>query len=672
MKLVSHFPHEIIEIENVWIPLSDGTRLAAKIWLPKDAKEHSVPAILEYLPYRKDDGTTVMDTIHHRYFAGHGYAAIRVDLRGTGDSDGILQDEYLRQEQQDALEVLRWIAAQSWCTGAVGMYGISWGGFNALQVAALRPPELKAIITMCSTDDRYRDDCHYMGGCLLASDMLKWASVMLAYNAAPPDPRFVGRRWRKIWFERMKHTPPYSEAWLSHQRLDAYWKHGSVNQDYSRIACPVFLVGGWADSYVDSIPRLLEHLSAPRKAIIGPWAHTRPEVGAPGPAIDFLKECVRWWDEWLKGKPSGIMKEPLMRFWLEKSDAPSPTHATWPGKWQAESEWPPKTVHHVRYWLGQNTLMKHQGKSYRFQIQSNQYAGLDGGVWCPSGTPGDFPPDQRFDEALSTSFTTTPLKKPLTLLGNPTVTLRLAANQPIALVAVRLCDVNPHGASTRISWGLLNLTHRESDERPTPLTPKKLYTIHVQLTALGYELAPGHRLRLDISPNYWPHAWPSPTSSILSLSLGKDCFIDLPVRKTTKKQPEVMFGESHIAPPPLLEVLRAPVRKRDIHRDPLTGVYQLIDFQDTGWYRLTACGLEREEVFTDTYTIQENDPLSATIVCNRLITVGRGRWRTKVKTKSTLTCDKKSFFVSNTLNAYEGKKRVFQKTWNRIIPRDGI
>jgi putative CocE/NonD family hydrolase len=292
MKTITTFPHAIQEIENAWIPMSDGARLAARLWLPADAHEHPVPAILEYIPYRKNDFTALRDSLRHPYFAGHGYACVRVDMRGSGDSDGILYDEYLPQEQDDALEVLAWIAAQPWCSGAVGIIGKSWGGFNGLQIAARRPPELKAVITLCSTDDRYADDVHFMGGCLLASDMLGWASIMLAYNARPPDPRFVGERWREMWLERMERTPPYIEAWLAHQRRDVFWQHGSVCEAYAAITCPVYAVGGWADGYTNAIPRLLEGLPGPRKGLIGPWAHEYPEVAAPGPAIGFLQECL--------------------------------------------------------------------------------------------------------------------------------------------------------------------------------------------------------------------------------------------------------------------------------------------------------------------------------------------------------------------------------------------
>src|SRR5579862_9026190 len=184
----------IREIEDVWITLSDGCRLAARLWLPAHADSAPAPAVLEYIPYRKRDYMRRRDEGMYRWFASQGYAGIRVDMRGSGESDGILHDEYLKQEQDDAVEVIAWIAAQPWCTGRVGMMGISWGGFNSLQVAALQPPALAAIITSCSTDDRYNDDIHYMGGCLLG-DNFSWASTFFArVSSPPPDPRVVGDR----------------------------------------------------------------------------------------------------------------------------------------------------------------------------------------------------------------------------------------------------------------------------------------------------------------------------------------------------------------------------------------------------------------------------------------------------------------------------------------------
>jgi len=235
--IVTTFPRSVRVIEHTLIPLKDGTALAARIWLPDDAEQNPVPAILEYLPYRKRDGTYERDALTHPYLAGHGYAGVRVDIRGCGESDGLLFDEYAKQEQDDGVEVIAWLAAQPWCSGVVGMMGISWGGFNGLQIAARRPPALKAIVTICSTDDRYADDVHYMGGTLLAADGLEWGSFFFGSMCLPPDPMLVGDRWRAVWLERLANVPLFFELWLQHRRRDGYWKHGSVCEDYGAIRC---------------------------------------------------------------------------------------------------------------------------------------------------------------------------------------------------------------------------------------------------------------------------------------------------------------------------------------------------------------------------------------------------------------------------------------------------
>ena len=299
-KTKARFPHQIREIENQYIELSDGVMLAARIWLPKDAEAHPVPAILEYLPYRKRDGTAVRDALTHPYFAGHGYAAIRVDMRGNGDSTGLMFDEYARQEQDDALQVIDWLCRQTWCDGNVGMIGISWGGFNGLQVAARQPEALKAVITLCSTDDRYADDIHYKGGALL-NENLGWGGVMLSFSSRPPDPLLLGESWRQNWFERMEQMPILAADWLEHQLRDDYWQHGSICEDYSSVKAAVLAVGGWNDAYSNAIPRMLRGLGCPRRGIIGPWIHKYPHFAEPGPRIGFLQEALRWWDQWLKG-----------------------------------------------------------------------------------------------------------------------------------------------------------------------------------------------------------------------------------------------------------------------------------------------------------------------------------------------------------------------------------
>ena len=284
MRTIDTLPRELREIEHCWIPLADGCRLAARLWLPADAERRPVPAILEYLPYGKREGTRERDEPMHRYFAGHGFAAVRVDLRGTGDSDGLLSDEYLEQELRDGVEVIEWIASRPWCNGAVGMIGKSWGGFNALQIAALRPPALRGVISVCASDDRYADDAHYKGGCLLVENF-RWGAALFSLIAHPPDPLIVGPGWRERWIERLEHAVPFAARWLRHPLRDAYWRHGSVGEAPARIACPVYAVGGWADGYTNAVPRLVAALPDRCQGLVGPWGHLYPHEGRPGPAI---------------------------------------------------------------------------------------------------------------------------------------------------------------------------------------------------------------------------------------------------------------------------------------------------------------------------------------------------------------------------------------------------
>ncbi len=675
MQTKTEFPYTIREIEHIRIPISDGVELAARIWLPVEAETNPVPAILEYIPYRRNDFTAMRDSIQHSYFAGHGYACVRVDIRGSGDSDGILYDEYLSQELDDAVEVIAWLADQPWCTGKVGMTGISWGGFNSLQVAALQPPALKAIITLCSTDDRYADDVHYMGGCILASDMLVWSSVMLAYNARPPDPHFVGGQWREIWLDRLEKTPPFVEQWLQHQHRDSFWQHGSVCQDYANITCAVYAVGGWADGYSNPVFRLLSGLNSPRKGLLGPWAHQYPELASPGPQIGFLQESLRWWDYWLKDKKTGIMDEPRFRIWLQDSIEPKTDYNYRPGHWVAEPTWPAPAEHiqSQQLWLHEiNTLSQTpQSEAAVITIKGSQTHGLDAGVWWASGLPGDLPSDQRYEDGQALTFTSPPIVEPVEILGFPEVRLTIQVDKPNALLAVRLCDVAPAGASTLVTRGLLNLTHRDSHEFPTPLVPGHTYTVTVKLNGIAHALAPGHRWRVAISPTYWPHAWPSPEAVTLTVLLGKQSYLSMPIRPARSDDEQlppfdVAEGATQIAH----TKKRLSSRKRTIERDLVTGAVNLTDFIDSGCKRLTKSGLEFGYAGTDTFTIIENNPLSAEVCCERTVTVGRGTWQTRVETISRMTADTENFHVSNVLDAYEGETRVFTKNWATSVPRN--
>jgi putative CocE/NonD family hydrolase len=664
-------PHSVQVIEGTWIPLADGTRLAARLWVPEGAEVAPVPALLEYLPYRRRDFMRARDTQIHGYFAGHGYACLRVDIRGTGDSEGYFDDEYSAQEHADAVEVIAWIAAQPWCCGQVGMFGNSWGGFNALQVAALRPPALSTIVTCCASDDRYADDIHYMGGCVLVDHFL-WAAAMFGRLTLPPDPAIVGDGWRQRWLERLEAHRPLLATWLGHQRRDTFWRHGSVCEDYAAIACPVLALGGWADSYTNAIPRLLAGLRVPRLGIIGPWAHGWGFMRVPGPQVGILQEVLRWWDYWLKGIDTGIMAEPMLRAWMQESVSPAPGYTERPGRWVAEPVWPPQAgIVPWTCWLNRDGIGETPGRETLRSVSSPQETGLAGGEWCAHGSGTDLPDDQRVDDAGSIVFDTAPLPERLELFGAPVVRLVLAVDQPQALIAVRLCDVAPDGASARVSFGILNLTHRESHETLQPMVPGTRSEVTVHLNDVAQAIPAGHCLRVAISSTYWPMVWPSPQRVRLSVYAGASR-VTLPIRRPRREDAMVHFDPPESAPPVPRTVLEPPVSSHTVTRDIASGETTVEIVSDQGRWRFDDIALEMGSWRREQLRITAHDPLSAQGEVRYDFALGRGTWRVRTETHSRLAVDTQHFIMHNEVEAWEGDIRVFSRSFELYVPRDGV
>lgn len=667
MTIRTDFPHRVEVIDHTWITLADGTRLAARVWMPEGAADSPVPVILEYLPYRFTDGTVERDTLQHPWFAGHGYAVVRVDMRGSGNSDGIMYDEYLQQEQDDALEILAWIAGQPWSDGNVGIIGISWGGFNGLQIAARQPPELKAVITLCSTDDRYADDVHYVGGCLNASDQLAWASTMLLYNAKPPLPWVVGDDWRETWFKRIDETPPWIDAWMTHQRRDKFWQHGSICEDYTSVECPVLAVGGWSDGYSNAVLRMLEHLECPRKGLLGPWAHAYPEIATPGPRIGFLQECLRWWDHWLKGHDTGVEDDPDLRVWMPDALEPAPHYDAWPGRWVAEASWPPSNEPASLFPVAGGRLESSADEAERFTVEGSLLHGKHAGQWCPYGIPGDFPGDQREEDGLCLTFDSAPLSAPMEILGFPELHAQVSSDQPQAMLVARLCDVWPDGRSTLITRGLLNLSHRDSHEQPEPLEPGQTYDVRFRLNGIAWSLPPGHRLRLALSTTYWPWAWPSPEPATLEIAA---CRLDLPAHDGDTSA-TVEFEAPETAAPLEVNQLSPATRRWQITTDPVSG-QQTISIDDHQVKRLVEQELVIETSAGLRWSITDGDPLSATNIVENSWHARRGDWDVRVETQSTLSADRDHFHLTTFVEAFEDGVRVRTHLHNARIPRDNV
>jgi uncharacterized protein len=672
VEIREEFPHEVEAVENVFIPMSDGCQLAARVWMPKGAERQPVPAILEYIPYRKRDIKRTRDELIHPYLAGHGYACVRVDLRGSGDSDGVLLDEYLEQELADGEEVLRWLASQPWCDGSIGMVGISWGGFNGLQIAARRPTELKAVVSICSTDDRYADDVHYMGGCLLG-DNLSWSGVMFGFNSLPPDPEIVGDRWRDMWLDRLAGSGLWLDTWLRHQHRDDFWKHGSVCEDHSDIQVPVMAVSGWADGYTNAVFRLMENLDVPRQALVGPWSHKYPHLGVPGPAIGFLQEMLRWWDHWLKGEDTGIMDEPMLRVYMQDSVAPTTYYDQRPGRWVGEPSWPSPNVETRRLILGGRWRLADPGEEIlerELTVQSPLTVGMFAGKWCSYSATPDLPHDQREEDGGALVFESAELEEPMEILGSPAVELELSSSRPVAQVAVRLSDTAPDDKATRVTYGLLNLTHRDSHEHPEALEPGKVYKVRVEMNDIAHSFPAGHRLRLAISTSYWPLSWLPPQSTRLTIHTGESQLL-LPVRPPRDEEDEkISFAEPESSPPLRRLGVETGEHNWNVIRDLATDRATLEVINDGGKEWIEDIDLVVEQRTRETYSSVANEFDSARGEVRTVLGLERGDWRVRTITRTVLESDATHFKLTAELDAYEDGRRVFSDNFYEEIPRD--
>ncbi|MGO1343733.1 CocE/NonD family hydrolase [Chromohalobacter japonicus] len=588
---VRDFPYPIVEEPALFIPLPDGSRLAARMWRPVDAETHPVPAIIECIPYRKRDATSADDERMHPYFAGHGYAALRIDLRGSGDSDGVLEDEYLASEQDDIVAAIAWLAEQPWCSGRVGMLGISWGGFNSLQVASRQPPALGAIIAVGATVDRYHDDVHYKGGCVL-------------------------------------------------------------NENF-----------GWADAYVNFVAEILEHAPCPRRGIVGPWPHAYPHLAMPGPTIGFLQEALRWWDHWLKDRDTGIMEEPLYRVFCPSFSEADPQRLEVPGEWLAETQWPSPHIASQTLALGNGELQAPEDGAARpgvAKLLAPADNGLQCGEYIPHSSGPEIAGDQRGDDAHSLTYDTDPLDADTVILGRPTLSLRVSVDQPRANLIVRVCDVSPEGVSQRVSYGVLNLCHRDSHVTPSEVPCDTPLDVTVSLNQTCYRFIAGHRLRISVTTAYWPLVWPSPYPATLTLHEA-DSRLTLPQR-VPHDTPPVQFEPAVFSGPMQHRIVRAGEQSRDVTHSLTDGWTRHAIIDDFGEIAYDH-GLTNIASADERYAIHPEAPATATMSKSWRQAFQRDDWQVHTETWAELGCDAEWFYLEARLQAFEGDECFIDRRW---------
>jgi putative CocE/NonD family hydrolase len=563
---------------HTWIEMADGVRLHATLYFPPGAGpdgdgepaagEGPWPPILEALPYRKDDLTASYRPEYVR-LAGAGYVVCRVDLRGTGTSEGIATDEYPASERTDLLTVIDWLATRPWSNGNVGMYGTSYSGFNSIQLAMERPPALRAIIPIFATDDRYADDVHYFGGAVKQLDQIDYPAYMVAMNALPPVPSLYGEGWREEWERRVAGSEPWILTWLQHQRYDDYWKFGSLIEDYGAIEAAVMIVAGWADGYRNNSFRTFEALRCPKRVIFGPWAHAATDTSLPGPNHDLVPEHIRWWDRWLKAIDNGIDREPPIVLFAQRSTLPEPDRATMNGEWRWEPTWPPARLVATPVDLAAAEVNRPgDGRAEGDgpdELEVRGDVGWTAWISCAGALPWGQPVDQRPDELHSLVATWAPLDEEVEILGHARLRVRVSSSAPVAYLAAKITDVFPDGTSSLVCRGMLNLTHRDSREAPAPLEPGVVYDVTFPLEVASWTFERGHRIRLDLAGTDWPNAWAPPAPVTLSIDRGS-AELTLPVIDGPTP-----IRERPVLPPPNVAEANQSPKERDKGEDPSKG-----------------------------------------------------------------------------------------------------
>lgn len=519
---------------HFWITLPDKTRLAASLWLPVTSEKRPVPALLEYNANCKAHASLATDESNHPYLAGHGYACIRVDMRGIGNSDGIPTDKLDPLHIDDAVAVIEWISKQPWCSGAVGMFGLGEGATTALRVAARRPAALNAIVSICGTDDPYLDGTDYKGGVLIPESALHKADVRAA------DPLIVIDQWQENWVKRLEGAAAFIHESMKHPNRDDYWQQASLMDTPEAINIPILLFSGWYDPHVNATLRMANTFSAPLKCVIGPWSTQLPHLSSVGPNIGLLQEMRTWFDSFLKNEGLSAATLPKFRFYMMDSFNPFPYVNHRSGTWYEDTCWPPEDhINDLFYIHGKTLSYEIPPNTDNIIIPSDASSGIDQGEYDNPYAGHQFAHEQVEEEqqylpgfvgddrvtekdvlvTVKRSFysDTPELEDDYVITGAPIFECSFTSSEPQAQLHVRLCDVSSSGVSRLITYGVMNLNHSEDHEYSEALRPDVVYRAKVILNATAYTIPAGNRLRIALSTRSTPIFLPSPIPSIVTI-----------------------------------------------------------------------------------------------------------------------------------------------------------
>lgn len=620
-------------VEPYWVDLADGVRLSGRLWLPGDSETRPVGAVIEYLPYRARDLTREGDDETGQHLARAGFAFLRVDIRGTGESGGVIRDEFEPSQIDDLVEVIERIAAQPWCSGSVGVRGYSWGGNVALAAAVRHPAALKGVIACCACGDGFGRDLHWHGGALGALNT-GWAALYDAVVALPPDPSIVVDRWRDQWHERLEAVGSSAARWARHSTRDEYWAARSPGDAYETTDCPVYVVGGLLDGWVDEVDHVLSRFRGPRKALVGPWGHSFPHHAAPGPGVDWLDEEVRWWRHWLEGADTGLLDEPVLRCFVVDGAAPVAESGALSGEWVTETEWPLGTA--TRLHLGDGVLAATAAVG-RLEVPADDVVGELWPNWAPADGGTFLVTDQSDDDARSLVFESGRLGTDAIVLGRPRLVVTVGSDLDGATLAARLTLVTPEGASLPLSFGVATLT--EGLEQ----------AVSIDLRFTSRRLNAGSRIRLSLSSTLWPMIAPPPGRARLMIDAGAASVLLLP---TT--------GAVPVPLPEASAPLTAPSRD---------GVLRRSEGGATAANAVDGVALVTSSETHDESELDLDDPLRARWSSRTSRTMQWEGLTATVRTSCETQVSQSHFRITEVVEALEGERRVFHRRSLIDVPR---
>ncbi len=550
------------------------------------------------------------------------------------------------------------------------MWGTSYAGFTALQIAQIQPPSLGAIAPLYATDDRYTDDMHFRGGAVDGWSVIgSYALGMVSRNALPPYPELTGDGWQALWDLRLRENTPWLIRWLEEQLDGPYWR-STLGRMYDRVRVPTFIVGGWADFYVNASLRWFANLDVPKKLIMGPWPHTPPDAATPGPRIDFLHEVTRWFKQWLADEPTGILDEPPVTVYIQNYRRPDASRDEAPGFWRFEEALPPARAKERQWFFGAKSDLGNS-PPLADHVAERQYIPFVGFADLGFAGSGAGWGEQGANEAFSIVYTSKPLAADTEVLGFPRVTLFASATAEVAFFAVRLCDVAPDGSSTLVCKGLLNGTRRRGMDRAEPLVPGEVCRLDIELDAASWIFPKGHCIRVALSGADFPEVWPSPHAGVIRVHSGSDHPSSLTLPVVPAAAPGFPSPEPPLLPPSVRrsQFVHTPEKPAisityDIAQRSMTARRQLRETIRHPDGATVVTSEHRAEM-----TVSAQNPADARATSWDRKTLRRPGFEVESTATAELKSDATVFHLDLTLDVTLNKSPRWSNHWARTIPR---